>query len=117
MCGAIGIDHAPCIDCDDQAKHPDFRLCFDLGNHRAVSAGVLVAGEADAVSRAFAFHPLVPAGDDRSAFDHRASAAIGEVTQAKADGILSGCNGQFLHERFDGEHVGEGAERAQRRCP
>jgi hypothetical protein len=49
--------------------------------------------------------------------EHRFRPRVGEVAQPEGQGLLARGLGQLVHEGFDREHVGERAERAQRRGP
>ena len=69
---------------------------------------------ADSVPDAVAFRPLVPSRHDGSTLDHRAGAAIDEMTQAETYRALCRCGGKLIDKGFDGEHVGISAKRAQR---
>ena len=47
-------------------------------------------------------------------FDHGARPRVFQMAQAEGQRVLAALGRQLVHEGFDGEHVGEGPERAQR---
>ena len=59
--------------------------------------------------------PGAPAGALCGRLDHGAGARVLEMAQAEGERVLAALGRQLVHERLDGEHVGECAERAQRR--
>src|SRR5439155_11820031 len=65
----IGIDDQADIDRDHQPAHANLRLRFDLRDHGAIRADVLVSCESDAVAEALALFPAAPSGLRGSALD------------------------------------------------
>src|SRR5580765_4457950 len=107
---AVGVDRQAGVHCGNEPGHLQFRTRgLDLRDDRAVRADVLVARVGDASPSSLRLLP-------RSRFPHRLfehcpSARILQVLKAKPDRIPVR---QLVHERFDGEHVAERTERAQR---
>ena len=64
---------------------------------------------------AFALAPRAPAGALGRRLQHGAGARVLQLAQAERQRVLAALRRQLVHERLDGEHVGEGPERAQRR--
>ena len=91
---------------------------LDLGDHRHVGGEVLVLRKAEAAAAlAVAFLARLPVGLLGDGLDHRARARILDMRQPERDRIGAGRGRQLVHEGLDREHVGIGAERAQRRHP
>ena len=113
------VDDLPRVGRDGAALQPDLRRVGhrDLDRHRRIGRDVLVARERDPAPAPL--RTVRAAGVEALGrrLDHRPGARIRQMAQAKRDRIDSRLLRQLVHEGFDGEHVGVGAERAQRRDP
>ena len=65
--------------------------------------------------RAVALLAVLPAGLLGHRLDHRPRARVLQMRETEGDRIGAGRSRQLVHEGFEREHVGIGAERAQRR--
>ena len=114
---AVRIDHLAHVDRHHQPAHADVGRALHLGDDGAIGAEVLVAREADAVAHALALAPRAPAGALGRGLQHGARARVLQVAQAERQRVLAALGRQLVHERLDGEHVGEGARAcAATRC-
>ena len=116
---AGAIDDLPGIGGDRAALQPDLGGIRDrdLDGHGRVGGDVLVAGERDpapAPLRAVRARRVEALG---RRLDDRPGARVGQMAQAEFDGVDARLLGELVHEGLDGEDVGIGAERAERRHP
>ena len=112
---AVRIDDLAHVHRHDEPAHADVGGAFDLGDDGAIGARALVARKADAVPRAFALAPVVPAGARGRRFDDGPRPRVLQMAQAEGHRVLAALGRQLVHEQLDGEHVGKCAERPQRR--
>ena len=119
LTSAVGIDDEARVHGRHRFRHAHLAgaaVHVDIGDHRDVAREVLVLREREAApARAVAFLPRLPARFLRARFDHRARARVLHVPQPELDRVGAGGDRQLVHERLEREHVGVGAERAQRR--
>src|SRR5256886_15875486 len=116
--GPVGVTHTAGVDRGDDARHSQGRADFDLGNYRAISTAILVAGESEAApARTIALFACFPSSGLRDRLDHLACPRVLQMTQSELDRIGVGGSGELVDERLDREDVGERSERAQCRNP
>ncbi len=113
---SIGRDHEAGIGRTPHAPEPHFLLDLDLRHHGGERGDVLVAREAEAACHAVAeFRLFEPAAHLGRHLDHTPRTRIGQQREPVAHRVLARDLRQFVDERLDREHVGPGAETAQRR--
>src|SRR5262249_11109510 len=113
---ALGIDGLAAVGCcdrSDQANAAGLVLDFKLDGHRAVAGKVLIPSKSEALPapiwRLGSGLPTEPLGRK---LHYLPRAGLAQVPQAEFDGILASFRSQLVHEAFDCEHIGVGAEAA-----
>ena len=113
---AVRIDDLADIDCSDRARHMRIRFQRKIDHHRHIAVAILVLREGKAAAAgAVALRAGFPAGFLGGDFDHGARARVFQVAQAEFNRVAVRRRGEFVHERFDREHIADGAEPAQGR--
>src|SRR4029079_16099465 len=106
-----GINRGPRLWHTDQAGGT---VNHDLRHHRDIAGEILVFGKADAAAaRTVALLSVLPAGLLGHSLDHGPRARVFQMCKAESDRIGAGRGRELIHEVFEREHVGIGAERAQ----
>src|SRR6266480_4793166 len=108
---AVWVDNEPDVDSEDQPLDAHIMADLYLGHCSAISAQVLVPRESDTVATAFGGFPAVPFGAPRSCFYDGATTRILKVPQAESNRVNPCRLSEFVHARFDRNHVGVRTQR------
>src|SRR5258708_15719942 len=110
---AVRIDRLADVDRDRERLDADVFLALDLGDDRAIGAGILITGEADAITDA-RFGRRLPVRPLGGGPDDILCPLVGEMAEPERDRVFAALDGDFIEKRFDREHVALRAEGAQR---
>jgi hypothetical protein len=111
----VRIDDQPGIDRGGRARHAHRAVAavnLDLRHYGHVASEILVLGKTDAAAaRAVTLLAVFPAGFLGGRLDHRPRARIGEMREPERNRIDAGRGRELIHEGFEREYIGIGAER------